>query len=368
MSSKTVRRQLNLRARIVVIALLLVVIAGVVLAVMRGSASPVQLTNVPIVAASSYAFSQNGVVYVEGNLLHFDNLKTDKALWSMELRDSNFSVSCSDNLIAIYNDRVVQAIDYNGNALFDLIEFTSSRIVSVRCGSTYIAVHRVTPGGDEAISLISKDGAQLEPLTFEHANVLNYSYFGVDQLWVMTVNTESGSIASRIRTFSGGDAVTGDMSVEGEIIESIYPAANMFYASGTNALHAFASSGKEEARRLIYGWETLDHAETTTTNAFLIRPRRARDSAAPSAAILLTLPESSHDLNLRLPAKLLGAFLIGGKVVAIADGTIYIYGESGAVTKTYPLDFAATEASKIPDGRILLRNDQSAVLLTVDTK
>lgn len=368
MSSRSVRRQLNLRARIVVSALFIVALAGVVLAIMNHSTNPVDIQSVPISAAQSYAFSPNGLVYIVDNLLHFDDLRSEKSRWSMELRDTNFSVTSSDSLVAVYNDRVVQAIDYTGNALFDMIEFSSSQIQSVRCGNNYIAVHRIAPGGEEAISLITRDGTQLEPLSFPNANVLNYSYFGVDQLWVMTVNTDSGTIATRIRTYSGGDAVTGDMNIEGELVESVYPTSTMFFASGTNELRAFAASGKEESRRLIYGWETLDHAETATANTFLIRPRSARESTSPSPAILLTLPATTFDLDLRLPANLLAAYISNGKVIAIADNTIYAYDENGAVSKTYDLEFQATKATKLKDGRILLQNDQTAALLTVTVK
>lgn len=366
MSSKNTRRRLNIRAQVLIVGLVIIAIAGVIAFVSLNLNNAVQVKVAPIHDAQSYSFSSNGVVFIKGSMLHFDDLNNESTNWSFELLDDNFSVTSSDNMIAVYNERVVQAISFQGQALFPLIEFSSSRVESVRCGENYMAVLRKNPNGEESISLINRTGTQLDPLSISNAKVLAYDYYGLDQLWVMTVNTDSGSIATTISTYSGGEAITGVMSMEGELIESIYPSGGMFYAAGTNTLHAYSTSGKEEARRHIYGWEVLDHSVNSNGNYFLLRPRNMRDSDKSSPALYVSLPSVDFDTDLRLPPQCIGVFIISDRITAVTQNTIYIYNSDGSIYKELRLDFPALNAEKLDDGRVLLQNDSQSMIVSID--
>lgn len=368
MSNKTAKRKVNSRTRVLLTILFALVVCGVVLTIFLGrSGQSSSAQRLPFSVGTSFAFCGDGVVYVSGPLLQYDDLGRGKNNWQWDLAQNDIKVSASDTIIVIYSSNFVQAFSPDGSSLTSRLAF-ESEVVSVQCGITHFAVLRRDASATFALSLITLEGKQLEPLSFNYGYAVDYRFYpSSDQLWALSLNSEGSQVISTITTYNTGETITGVMSMTGELIGEVQIGSENLYAIGTTNLFAFDRTGKQQDKRLIYGWQVLDSLFTDKKNMFLLRPT-PEDGATPitsTSAKLITFPSTSSDIDFRLPPVCLGAFLYADKIVAITSNSVYIYDLQGVLQRSYALDGLYSSIQNISQERLLLSDGSGYFIVPI---
>lgn len=347
------KRKLNSRARVAIAILAAVLVLSLVVVALLQSEQRVESHALAFSKNDSYAFSDRGVVYITDHTLYFDDLAHGKANWRRQLKTPGFKVAASNSFIVVYSDHMAQALDYGNNLLTSTMQF-SSTVLDVRCGENYFAILRQDADGKFEISRISTSGEQLTPLGTDNFYVTNYNYYANDQLWLMSMDQASNVPVTRISTFSGADARTGVMTLEEELVSSVY-VSDFLFAAGTKTLRAYTPTGKQQDSRSVYGWQVLDHISNKTGNFFLLRSELAlSDPSQTSQGRLISLPQIGNDIDIRFPAHFVAAFLQNGKIIMLSRDTAYVFQMDGTLHDTVPLDIEIDAAYKVSSTRIMV--------------
>lgn len=357
------RRRLSLRGIFTLVALLAVLCAAVLVLVLRSGSDPVsQVMELPFTSEMQYGFTDDGFLYIEGNTLHLcDKRGNEKS--ALELSGSGYSIATSPTIAAIYTDTAMQAIGKEGEALFPSQEFTGT-VREVRCGKNYIAVLKNDISGTDMIYIYDLTGKRLDILSLEGNFLLEYGFYSdKDNLWTLALNTEGATPACTATTFNTGQSMTGIMTMEGQIIERLEFTSSNIYACATNHLVSYSMTGKEEQKKLIYGWKVLDFANLSKATFLMAVRTDSLSAPASAAAKVLTLPDEK-EYSFRLPAGTLGAYIIGEKIYAVTGTTLITYDLQGVKQKEAALPFTAEAASREGNG-ILLRTGTQMYLLPV---
>lgn len=368
MSAPTTRRKgrrLRLRG-LIVILLLLAMVGGIILiSTRRTVASPDAAQALPFTADAQYVYTSSGILYTKDNHLSRYDPKNPKNNWELQLSGSDYRIAASDKMIAVYTDTVIQAVDHTGALLFPGIEFTG-RIESVRCGNTYIAVLKYDPSGSYYLYLYDVAGNRLDSFAFDYP--LDFGFYAQeDYIWTLSLDTSGSVPVSTITTYDTGRASTGRILIEEQLVESVLFDSGNVYAIGTDQLITFSSTGgKELSRKLIYGYRAVDHSMSGSAPVFLLLPRKA-DAAKTQLATVCTLDSSAKEVDLRLPASCLSAFLCDAGVVAVTSTEISLLSSSnGSLLKTYPLTVPVDGAEKLNGNLLLLRRGNQLYLQSIE--
>lgn len=353
------RRKPNLRARLILLVLALVAIGAIIFVVVQGRQgvllNPKQL---PFQAVNSYAMTGNGVVYINGTVIYYNDMETGKTNWYNDLALEGIQVAASDSMIVIYTDDSIQVLSPTGMAIGNKIQF-NSKVISAVCGLRYFAVLTEDAQGRQSMTIAdTQGGTQQEPVALEDDFVFDYSFYGTnDQFWMLSGNMEAPILISTVSLYSaGGQSVTGVIQIQEELISDVVIGSDYLYLAGTTNLFAF-ESGQEKLRDLIYGWEVLDTNTVDKANYFLIRAEQDAPVVGQTVeARLMTLPKVSNDVSFRLPANCLNAFLYSDKIVAITTNRVYIFDLKGNLLRDYSLEGDFISAEKIVNDRLLLNN------------
>jgi len=344
----------------IVLALAAVVVAVGLCLLLFGGGSSAGLIELPVSAAAEYGFTEKGMLAIEGSMMYYIDLKGEKQ-WEVPLTDENCHIAASSNFCVLYTDNVVQAMNTEGEALFPSIEF-SGKVLSVRCGSGFIAVLKEENDGSRFIYIYDAKGTRTDKLELKHNAMLDY---GFDEergnLYTLMVNTDSSLPVCTVSTYnvaSGSD--TGAMTKEGQIIERVYFGGGKTYAVGTNHLTTFTSTGKEEKASLIYGWRVMDLQPAGTPIALLCVRQQTRTSATVAAKLLYV--ESGAEYGFRLNPNTIGAYFIDGKVLVVQSNKLSYYDLKGKFLSETTLDFTV-DAVEDMDSRLVLKSGDKLYLM-----
>lgn len=354
------KRKPNWRAWILLFVLLFLLIGGVVLMLVFRNNSTVESHDLPFSLSDSYAFSEHGVVYIQDQTLYFDDLGRGKSNWRKLLSAPGFRVAASESFIVVFNQNMVQTIDYEGKMLSKRLEFQSN-VLEVRCGDKIFAVLRQNAEGAFETSLISRAGDQYELLTLPDYYVTDFGYYLDDQFWIMAMDTYTNVPVTRISTYSGADTKTGEITIDEEVVSSVYGTASNLYTAGTNTLRYYSSSRQLQESRSIYGWRVLDDVSDSNGHYFLLRSEASLNNPEQSGqGRLISLPSTGNDIDIRYPAGCIAAFIQNGYIVMLTSDTVYLYNMSGVLVSSEALGVKINQAKKVSKTRLLLGNAEES--------
>lgn len=361
------RRRPNTRARVLFIILGLSVFIAVIIAFVRGREGvPQNSRTLPFASSASHAFAGKGVAYIDGTLLHYNDLDRGKSNWFHDLSLEGLQVSASESMIVVYSDSSVQVLSPQGDILSKIIEF-SNEVLNVVCGKNYFAVLSQDTQKVPSLSVISINGNQLEPLQYPANTILDYRFYGeADQLWTLAANVEGASPALTISTYKTGSSmtITSVILIQDELIDAITLSGQNLYAIGSNNLYTFDASGQIQTQRQIYGWNWLDSMSTESKSLFLFKSHM--DAQDPSKTMRVKLVSTAdNDINFRLPASCIGAFLYSDKLLAVTTNHVYVFDLKGSLIRDYALDREYQTVEKVSYDRLLFSNGEELYLAPI---
>ncbi len=366
------RRLAKMKRRVVARLLLLFIfvllfVFGVVAAIFlirKSAMREAALTKLPFSSSSNHVFTGSGFLYLSEGMLNYDDLTNEKYDYyaPVSALASSVRLSASESIHALYNEGALKIIGAANAA-----EFTGT-LLSTASGNEHVAALCVDELGKESIQVFTASGEIIDQLTYAGQFILEYGFYtvGEEYLYVLTLSLESGVPLSTITVYDMTNRSTsGIMQVQNQLLEGIYFTPGSIFASGTNQLIRYGLPGNRESyREMVYGWKVIDF-EAAQTPSFLLTPRNFE---TPGTVKLISLKEAevaqASARLFQLPAGTIGAFIMGGKLVAITENGYTQYGAAkGEVSRTF--NIKAESAEKLNSTSLLIKSGESMYLLKV---
>ncbi len=345
----------------------LLFVFGVVAAILfirKQSAREAALTKLAFSASDQYVFTGSGFLYLSGGMLTYNDLTNEKYDYSAPVSASGSPVhlSASPTMHVLYNEGGLKIIGAANAA-----EFTGT-LLSAACGNSHAAVLCLDALNKESIQVFSSDAQIIDQLAYSGQFILDYGFYTVNEeyLYVLTLSLDSGIPLSTITVYDlTNKSTTGIMQVQNQLLEKIYFTSGSIFAFGTNQLIRYGLPGNRESyREMVYGWKPVDF-EASSSPSFLLMPR---NFDTPGTVKLITLKEAEVAEAVaklyQLPSGTIGAFIMGGKLVALTENGYTQYGsEKNEVSRTF--DIKAESAQKLNSTTLLIKSGESMYLLKI---
>ena len=339
-------------------ALVLVAAAGVgIFLLVRDRGTFGTLSELPFTADDPWVYTGNGFYYISGDQLCYYDLANPENASTLTLSTTDVSLVSSESITAIYGGAAVHIIGAS-----EMID-AGGQVLSVACGTQHIAVMR--QAADESVSLLVYDaaGTLVDSIDSTDALLMNYGFCkagDADMLWTLSLATSGSIPVSTITTYtygSAGASMSGVITLQSQLVESVSFTGNSLFVIGTNHLLRYDKAITSEAYRLlVYGYRPLDSTSGGTKPLFLFA---ARDAQTLSSVRLISVSEAElADATARtvaLPQGTHSCFVIGGRFMAVTNDTVYTYSASGTLQSETALEVPCDEAVKLSDSRILFR-------------
>ena len=325
-------------------ALVLVAAAGVgIFLLVRDRGTFGTLSELPFTADDPWVYTGNGFYYISGDQLCYYDLANPENASTLTLSTTDVSLVSSESITAIYGGAAVHIIGASG--------------------TQHIAVMR--QAADESVSLLVYDaaGTLVDSIDSTDALLMNYGFCkagDADMLWTLSLATSGSIPVSTITTYtygSAGASMSGVITLQSQLVESVSFTGNSLFVIGTNHLLRYDKAITSEAYRLlVYGYRPLDSTSGGTKPLFLFA---ARDAQTLSSVRLISVSEAelpdATARNVALPEGTHSCFVIGGRFMAVTNDTVYTYSASGTLQSETALEVPCDEAIKLSDSRILFR-------------
>ena len=337
----------------------------ILLLLLAGSASAESITvqSLPCYADQDVTVFQEGVLYYDGESLHYVN--SDGGVeWSYNAgRNAQFSVS--DTHIILWANQQLSIINEKGKSSFsrnmeDPIQFA-------RIGSHHAAI--VT--GDElkpTVYVRDLEGTHVdfETTMYDGMFILDCGFYGKNDeyLWTLSYDFYAPVVTSQIHTFQVGSMTTGSITVDDHLVDEIIYVNNQLNVFTTQQMYTYDYRGVEvaDSSRNVYGWEYLDHdiPKRDPANILLGSTKQINETGGITE---LRIISTGLDCCYTLPSACVGA--------AIEDGHIFAFSGNYLYSGTVDSQRFDTHAIPLPNGRIVtgflgLTSDGYAIVLSND--
>lgn len=341
----------------------LVTIITVLIYFFSNRSESITAQSLPCYADQDVTVFQEGVLYYDGESLHYVN--SDGGVeWSYNAgRNAQFSVS--DTHIILWANQQLSIINEKGKSSFsrnmeDPIQFA-------RIGSHHAAI--VT--GDElkpTVYVRDLEGTHVdfETTMYDGMFILDCGFYGKNDeyLWTLSYDFYAPVVTSQIHTFQVGSMTTGSITVDDHLVDEIIYVNNQLNVFTTQQMYTYDYRGVEvaDSSKLVYGWEYLDHdiPKRDPANILLASTKQINEAGGITD---LRVMSTSLDRRYTLPSACVGAAIDEGHIFAFSSNYLY----SGTVDSQR---FYA-HAIPLPDGRIVtgflgLTSDGHAIVLSND--
>ena len=340
--------RINKRRVILITAIVVAVIAvvGIILLATSGRNLKDVIKKEVFGAKDAILTQKDGVLYITGDKLTYSDYN-NKEIWTQKIFAKKLEETASENIIAVYNDKVVQAFDPAGNQLFTK-EITGS-VLDVRCGLDKVAVisqvQTEDKGQQKYLTVYGKQGNIIDTIDFASQNIIDIGFYGKNSnLWVLTLDTEGVIPISRIVTYEPGKSQTGSIDINGQLVEKLIVDDTSIYASGTNNLSIYSLFGEKKSSILIYGWNFHGEFMIEKTPVFLYVPRIKVSGAFDSIRVVET---DGTDLTINLPPDVVRATIYNNKIYCLSKTKIYKYSMEGTSEDEYDLPYSIDSVLKV---------------------
>lgn len=363
------RKKTALRIAIVVISL--IALAGVaVLAALTAKNCGTQLITrtLPLTSSELVCGTGDGIMYVRGGALNFYSFKDEDNNFTRPLTAAPTGIAGSAGIKAVYSKNAVQIID----APFDIEP--EGEVIALRCGRAHAAVCTKRPNGDETVTVYGLNGQQIYEFPFSAGRLVNFGFSEASgsTLWLMELDTDSGSPRTTITTFDlDRMSSTGVITVSDQLVEDVFFTGSSVYIVGTDSLIRYSAAANREVYRVqLYGYRVIDKSLTGDSPVLLLMPRSASDIAGAPSLRILTVSQKDvageTAVSVSVPEGAVGCHLVNGSLVIVTGNGLKLISNKGKPLESAPLPVGVTDSSeKLDEHHILMERSGEYVLLSV---
>ncbi|MEZ4508967.1 MAG: hypothetical protein R2881_04770 [Eubacteriales bacterium] len=315
----------------------------------------VSMEMTPISTASTYINTGDGLLYQTDGQIHFYHLNDNKKNYTYGMGASNIRMSGSEHMTVVFNEAQMQVVGEKTPLTF------KGSILEVECGEGFLAVLLQTEDGSESLLIITKDGEQIDDLSFGDQCFIDFGFYtaSAEMLWIETLNVNTGAPMTTISTYDlSKQEVTGMIHVQNQLVDKIYITPNSMFVICTNQIIRYIHEGNKEIyRTMIYGYEVLDFSNSSGTPTFLLTPRGGDFHNVR----IMTLEEGSApepvETTLQIPAEGVSAFITGSRLSVASREQLFTYTLKGKLSATATFEQPIDEAVKLTDAKMLLSSN-----------
>lgn len=362
-----VRNKKHTAFRIAEALVILLAIAGAVFgAVKFFSRKPFTTRSISLMPSDLMTGTGDGVLYAKGNQLEFRSFKDEDENYSISLSGTPTGIVGTGGVTAVYSEDGVQIL----GADFGITH--EGKIVTVRGGSTHIAVLSRRADGSEKLTVYSGAGQEVYSLEFAAQRLMSFGFSEVspNTLWTMELDSASGSPRTTVTTFDlSRMSSTGVIIVSGELIEDIFFTEQSVYLIGTESLIRYSASQNREIYRVrLHGYRVIDRSRRESSPMLLLVPRSCASLKEAGSVRLLTVAQKDVaeelSVTVTLPEDTVGCHLENGWLVVIRPASALRYSFRGVQDGVLDMSSSQTVSSfKLDDRHILLERSGEYVLL-----
>lgn len=358
-----------------VLALIAGITVGAVLLIKNRSSFGTVKT-LPFGADDPYAYTGSGFYYIkEGSLCFHDPARPEDDT-SLALNGENITLVSSDSTTALFSGAALHIIGAE-----EMID-AGGEILAAAPGKNHTAILRRDSAGSAAILVYDAAGTLTDTISEQGDNMLLDCGFGTfegsDMLYVLTLSSSGSIPVSTITTYTYGEngaAMSGVITLQNELVESVYFTDSSIFVAGTSNLQRYDKEFTAKAYSLLtYGDAPLDLTTGGSDPLFLYADRNdlaalSETAPVPPTVRLVSVKEADApaavDRSVPLPEGTHSAFVIGGKLMAFTPDTVYTYSASGSLSETAELEIPCDEARKLSDDLVLLRRGPEMRILSL---
>lgn len=286
------------------------------------------------------ACSSDTVYYLKDQTLYANDYSANEK-WSTAVLTENMSLAASESLVSVYSSTTVQTFSYDSTPHTPK-EFYGN-ILQVRCGANYVAVLNQDTNGVQHIVLLDKAGNE-QRLDFQNKYVLDYGFYDGDNFFVYTIDTTSVIPVSRIATYNGSLANTGNISIQGQLLQKINFFSDHIYAIGTSQVLDMDYLGSKKSEKLIYGWEYIGMYQPRNAEPILAFVPGGEDTSDRVLHTVRLVQNGKSDIYIQMPSSTHTVMMGNNKLYTFTSDTLTVFDLSGNRSGEYSF---ASEVQRI---------------------
>lgn len=308
----------------------------------------------------SYHATEDSIYYIsEQKLSCVDYANNEK--WTLELPLSGASVKASSSLVAIFSDSVVVVYSNTGEQLFTK-EFYG-KIANVSCGQDYVAVMNEDTSGTSKIVMLNKKGEEVTTYDFSGKFIVDFAFTSANAFYIYTIDSGAVVPVARVMSYNGDLANTGNIAIEGQLLQRVIFLKDTLYMVGTNHLMQMDYIGTKQSEKLIYGWEFADSYVDKNENTRILFIPGGEDAGQKNISNVRYVEPGGKDLFVQMPSSTIKASLGRDKFYAFTPTMIRTYNADGTATGDYEVPITAEKYEPLPSKQHALLFAQDKVYI-----
>ena len=280
------------------------------------------------------------VYYLKEKTLYANDFSANEK-WSTAVLTEDMSLAASESLVSVYSKTTVQTFSYDATPHTPK-EFYG-QILQVRCGANYVAVLNEDTSGIQHVVLLDKAGNE-QKLDFNGKYVLDFGFYDADNFFVYTIDTTSVLPVSRIATYNGKLANTGNITIQGQLLQRIRFFSDHIYAVGTSHVLDMDYLGAKKSEKLIYGWEYVGMYQSKKADPILAFVPGGEDTSDRVLHTVRLVQNGKSDIYIQMPASTHTVMMGNNKLYTFTANALTVFDLSGNQKGSYPF---GSEVQKI---------------------
>ncbi len=318
------------RAWVILILIIAFIVGGILLIRALTRTTTMTTTALPCYAHQDVTVFQDGVIYYDGNAIHY--VEADGTIgWSLEV-GAGATFSASKNHVIAWQGAMLYIMDAKGRTSYS-DDRDHSLIQFARIGTRYAA----EISGDErnpvlVIRDLQGNDLHTESTYFTGMMMLDVGFYGnSDQyLWALCYDLYNPSVSMVMHTFQVGQSETGSATIDEHLAYKVIYADDMLNVFTTQQMYTYNYRGVQNVDKtmLVYGWKYLDHYKPDRgSTQFLMAPTAQTDDVQTITE--LRVFSQTSDRRYTLPTACVGAAIENGRIYAFSSRYLYS-GKSGS--------------------------------------
>ena len=298
--------------------------------------------------------------YTDGATLHSTTFSNQQKWSATTIKEGMKVAAKTGGNVAVYLGQQLQCFDASGTLRYAK-EFYGE-ILNVRCGTSFVAVHVKETSGAYRLIVLDNSGAETN-LTIEGGYVVDFDYFGEDNLYVYAIDSASMTPSSILSIYNNQLAATGKINVSGQILQKTLFFTNSIYVIGSTYLQEMGYLGEVNQQKLIYGWNYAGIHVTDGGKATVAFIPGGTFAEAEGITTVRLCTFGENDVYLQMKPDVSDVFLKNGKLFSISDDILYVYSLGGTLQNSYALPFVPKDILVLADANYAALTGEDGVYL-----
>lgn len=305
---------------IALIAVLLVLLAYL-LGLLSGGGGAMGGTLLRCVASQNVTVFGDRVLYYDGTTL-FCLTGSGSEAWN-ETVGASASFHAGAKQVVVWTANQLQILDRGGKSTYN--DRLTDTVQFARAGDKYVAIvtgEKTNP----TLTVKDLDGTVIDTETaaYEDKVILDCGFFGDGEyLWTTALDIYGAAPETTLNTYRVGQMNTGDVSLGEAITYAVVYSGSHLNVVNTRQLRLYDYRGTLSASDtvLVYGWQLVDSASSTSSPYLLFAPTLQTDEAG--AITELRLLRGKTDTRYSLPDTCVGAAIHNKRLYAFSGDSLY---------------------------------------------